>query len=71
MYASAYPAYLWITHTLHTSDDVLVLWNMAKKQAEKATAAIRIFPSTRRRLNIEAAKKSITLARFIDELLKV
>lgn len=41
---------------------------MAKNKAEKATAAVRLFPSTRRRLNIEAAKKSKTLAEIIDEI---
>ncbi len=41
---------------------------MATHNTEKATAPVRLFPSTRHRLNIKAAKKSITLAQLIDEL---
>ena len=35
---------------------------------EKATAAVRIYPKTRRRINILAAKKSTTIAEVIEEL---
>lgn len=40
------------------------------EKKEKATATVRLYPSTRRRLNIKAAKEDKTLAQVIDELSK-
>ena len=39
---------------------------MAKTKTETATAAIRIYPSTRRKLNIKAAQRGLTLAEMVE-----
>ncbi len=43
-------------------------WYMAKNKTETATAAIRIYPSTRRKLNIKAAQEGLTLAEVVKVL---
>ena len=48
---------------------MLVSHYMAENK-EKATVPVRVYPSTRKRLNIKAAKKSTTLAEIIDALSK-
>lgn len=57
LYALAYTAYL-CYRTLMTTKE------------ETATASVRLYPSTRRRLNVKAAKEGKTLAQVIDELSK-
>ena len=58
---------MWTTHTLHTLYAVLYSLIMAKNK-EKADAAVRIYKSTRKRLNVKAAQKSTTLAEIVDQL---
>lgn len=41
------------------------------KEAEIASVRVRVFPSTHRRLKVEAAKRYITLATLMDDLSKL
>lgn len=71
MYASAYDSKLWITAYVAYIMKMCYCLYMAKTLSETATAAIRIYPSSRRKLNIMAAKKELTLAELVDHLINL
>lgn len=71
LYASAYDMHLGITAYVAYIPILCYCFYMAKTLSETATAAIRIYPSSRRKLNIMAAKKELTLAELVAHLISL
>lgn len=68
MYATAYRACWGQMYAVAYTRISWYIEYMANNKGETATATVRIYPSTRRRINIKAAKEGKTLAKVIDEM---